>query len=80
MPVDPETIAPGKCYKVKDSAPRRVLLMQDKKLTFVLRGPSAWAVQRYHQDVDTFARAVEFEIECMTLREVTGELPTELPS
>ncbi len=89
MPVDPEKIAPGKCYKFNGSAPRHVLLMHEGKLTYVLRGPTSWAVQRYHQDVESFARAAEFEIDYATLRPVAeaspadvppSDLPTELPS
>jgi hypothetical protein len=67
MPISAERVLPGKCYKAAGSAPRRVLLIQDKKVTFILRGDMAWTVQRYHQDVETFARGVECEIDCMTL-------------
>jgi len=76
MPVPAETVLPGKCYKVAGSAPRRVLLIQEKKVTFILRGDMAWTVLRYHQDVETFARAVECEIDCMTLADLTEDLPS----
>jgi len=76
MPVPPETIAAGKCYKAEAGPPRRVLLMQDKKLTFVLRGEATWTVQRYHQDVEIFAKSVTGEINCATLEDVTPDLPS----
>jgi hypothetical protein len=76
MPVSAEKVLPGKCYKGIGSAPRRVLLIQDKKVTFILRGDMAWTVQRYHQDVETFARAVECEIDCMTLAALTEDQPS----
>jgi hypothetical protein len=76
MPISAERILPGKCYKVAGSAPRRVLLIQEKKVTFILRGDMAWTVLRYHQDVETFARAVECEIDCMTLVDLKEELPS----
>ncbi len=76
MPVPVEKILPGKCYKMHEGPPRRVLLMQDKKLTFVLRGDTAWTVLRYHQDVETFARAVVCEVNCMTLTDLVEDLPS----
>jgi hypothetical protein len=76
MPVPVEKVLPGKCYKVRESAPRRVLLIQDKKVTFILRGDMAWTVLRYHQDVESFARTVECEIDCMTLVDLTEDLPS----
>ncbi len=76
MPISAERVLPGKRYKVAGSAPRRVLLIQEKKVTFILRGDMAWTVLRYHQDVETFARAVECEIDCMTLVDLTEDLPS----
>jgi hypothetical protein len=76
MPISAERVLPGKCYKVAGSAPRRVLLIQEKKVTFILRGDMAWTVQRYHQDVETFARAIECEIDCMTLVDLKEEIPS----
>ncbi len=73
MPIAAERVLPGKCYKVAGSAPRRVLLIQDKKVTFILRGDMTWTVARYHQDVETFARAAEGEIDCMTLADLTED-------
>jgi hypothetical protein len=67
MPIPSEKVAPGKCYKAHQGAPRHVLLVHEKKVTFVLRGETSWTVQRYHQDAETFARAVECEIDYMTL-------------
>jgi len=71
MPFPAENILPGKCYKAHEGAPRHVLLLHEKKVTFVLRGETSWTVQRYHQDVETFARAVECEIDYMTLVPLT---------
>jgi hypothetical protein len=76
MPVAAETILAGKCYKVAGAAPRRVLLIHEKRVTFILRGDMAWTVQRYHLDLETFARAVECEIDCMTLADLTADLPS----
>jgi hypothetical protein len=73
MPIAAEKVLPGKCYKVHGGAPRRILLIHEKKVTFVLRDQTNWTVQRYHQDVETFARAVECEIECMTLAVIADE-------
>ncbi len=71
MSIPVERILPGKCYKVRESAPRRVLLIQDKRVTFILRGDMTWTVARYQQDVESFARGVEGEIDCMTLADLT---------
>jgi len=76
MPISPETIAAGKCYKIEGGPPRRVLIIQEKRLTFILRGDATWTVQRYHQDVDTFAKAAICEINCSTLEDVTADLPS----
>jgi hypothetical protein len=76
MPIPAENILPGKCYKASEGAPRRILLIHEKKVTFILRGDQTWTVQRYHQDVETFARAVECEIDCMTLIKLTEDLPS----
>jgi hypothetical protein len=74
MPISAERVLPGKCYKVVEGAPRHVLLLHEKKVTFVLRGATSWTVLRYHQDVETFARAVVCEINCMTLVDLTEDL------
>ncbi len=76
MPIPAESVLEGKCYKFKGTAPRRVLIIQEKRVTFILRGDMAWTVLRYHQDVETFAREAECEINCMTLRELTEDLPS----
>jgi hypothetical protein len=67
MPIPSENILPGKCYRVVEGVPRHVLLLHEKKVTFVLRGDTSWTVQRYHQDVEGFARGVECEVDYMTL-------------
>ncbi len=73
MPISAERVLPGKCYKAREGAARHVLLLHEKKVTFVLRGDTSWTVQRYHQDVETFARAVECEVDYMTLATIADE-------
>jgi len=72
MPIPVEKILPGKCYRF-EGPPRRVLIMQDKRVTFVVRDKTAWTVLRYHTDLDTFAREAESVIDCTTLKDLPEE-------
>jgi hypothetical protein len=70
MPVPAEKIAPGRCFRCSDNELRRVLLLQDNRVTFVMRGSHAWNVLRTYQDVESFAALCEAEIDAVTLADV----------
>lgn len=70
MPLPAENILPGRYYRVKDDKPRRVLLIHDKQVTYVLRGDMAWTVARFFESVATFAEKCEAEIDGISLQDV----------
>ncbi len=70
MPVPAEKIAAGLCFRASDNAKRKVLLMQDKRVTYILRDKLAWTVQRYQANVENFAEECEAEIDCTTLEDL----------
>jgi len=69
MPVPVEKITPGQCFRANDNALRKVLLLHDKRVTYILRENLAWTVFRYQVNVDDFAQQCEAEIDCMTLED-----------
>ncbi len=66
MPIPVEKIAPGLCFRASDKGLRKVLLMQDKRVTYVLHADLAWTVFRYQENVEDFAQECEAEIDCIT--------------
>ncbi|WP_026606888.1 hypothetical protein [Methylocapsa acidiphila] len=69
MPVPVEKITPGQCFRASDNALRKVLLMQDKRVTYILRDTLSWTVYRYQANVESFAQECEAEIDCTTLED-----------
>jgi hypothetical protein len=65
-----EKVVQGRCYRGRDKVRRKVLLIQGKRVTFIIRGDSTWTVLRYYQDVNTFAEGCEAEIDCATLEDI----------
>jgi hypothetical protein len=66
MPVPVEKITPGQCFRANDNALRKVLLLHDKRVTYILHENLAWNVLRYQANVDDFAHQCEAEIDCTT--------------
>jgi hypothetical protein len=63
MPVPVENVAPGRCFRAKDNARRKVLLIQEKRVTYILHEKLAWTVLRYYANIDHFAQECEAEID-----------------
>lgn len=69
MPVPIEKIVPGACFRANDDAKRKVLLMQDERVTYILYDKLAWTVFRYYENVEKFAAACDAEIDGTTLED-----------
>ncbi len=76
MPIPAEKVAAGHCYRASDQALRKVLIMQGRRVTYILRGELAWTVLRAYVDVDDFAADCEAEIDCATLQDITADAAT----
>jgi hypothetical protein len=70
MPIPVENIKPLSCYRVSEGEPRRVLLIHEGIVTYVLRGNLAWTVHRYRVPLAGFAELCEAEIDLMTLQDL----------
>ena len=70
MPIPVETIQEGRCYRVKDDIPRRVLRIYQGVVTYILRGDLAWTVLRQYEPISYFAEKCEAEIDYTTLKDV----------
>ncbi len=70
MAIPVEQVQEGKCFRVKDGAPRRILRVHGGTVTWVPRGDLAWTVLRYYEPVDYFAGLCEAEIDYTTLQDV----------
>jgi hypothetical protein len=71
MSLDVEKIVAGRCYRGSDKVNRKVLIVQDKRVTFILRGEATWTVARYFQDIGSFAAGCETEIDCASLQDIS---------
>jgi len=70
MGVPVEQIQDGKCFRVKEGAPRRVLRVSGGTVTWVPRGDLAWTVLRNYEPVEFFAGLCEAEIDYTSLQDV----------
>lgn len=70
MPMPVENILEGKCYRVKDDIPRRVLRIHEGQVTYIVRGDMAWTVLRSYEPIKHFADKCEAEIDYITLQDV----------
>jgi hypothetical protein len=71
MPIPAEAVVAGHCYRAADKALRKVLLMQGRRVTYIVRGDLAWTVLRSYVDVEEFAAACEAEIDCASLKDLS---------
>jgi hypothetical protein len=67
MPVDPSTVAKGKCYATSGGQVRRVLGISGNDVTYESRGKrmvaGSWSA-RNTAKLDTFAAAVDKDVPC----------------
>lgn len=70
MSVPVESVQEGKCYRVKDDIPRRVLRIHEGVVTFINRGDMSWTVLRNYEPIGNFADKCEAEIDYFTLKDV----------
>lgn len=70
MPIPVENVTEGKCFRVKDDIPRRVLRIHEGQVTYILRGDLAWTVLRHYEPIKAFAEKCEAEIDYFTLKDV----------
>jgi hypothetical protein len=66
MPVPVEKVTPGQCFRANDNAFRKVLLVHDKRVTYVLYEKLSWTVFRYQANVENFAEECATEIDCIS--------------
>jgi hypothetical protein len=71
MPVPVEKITSLSCFRMREGAPRRVLLTREGIVTYILRSGLAWTVQRFHQDIASFAEHCEAGIDPVSLRDLS---------
>jgi hypothetical protein len=70
MPVPVENITSLHCYRMREGMPRRVLLIHEGIVTYILRGDTAWTVLRYRQDIASFAAHCEAQIDPLSLQDL----------
>lgn len=73
MPVPVENVQEGKCYRLKDDIPRRVLRIHEGQVTYIKRGERAWDVLRSYEPIGSFAKKCEAEVDYTTLEDIDSQ-------
>jgi hypothetical protein len=70
MPIPIEKVAASRCFRTSNNEYRKVLLMKDKVVTYILHEKLAWTVLRFYVHEDVFAQSCEAEIDYTTLKDI----------
>jgi hypothetical protein len=70
MPIPVEKVAAGLCFRANDNVLRKVLLIQDQRVTYILHEKLAWTVLRYYANIDRFAQECDAQVDCASFEAV----------